>query len=55
MKNYLVKIIGADRKVIDFFNVEMTTDQVKQSKKNRSLSLNSQNKKLDSDNSMISG
>lgn len=29
MKNYLVKIIGADRKVIDFFNVEMTTEQVK--------------------------
>ena len=29
MKNYLVKIIGADKNVIDFFNVEMTTEQLK--------------------------
>ena len=29
MKNYLVKIIGADKKVIDFFNVEMTAEQVR--------------------------
>ena len=29
MKNYLVKIIGADKKVIDFFSVEMTTEQLK--------------------------
>ena len=29
MKKYLVKVIGTDRKVIDFFNVEMTTEQVK--------------------------